>query len=111
MQNISARLAWLATVFALITGGPLAAVALTPSPATQARPETIVLDASTAGRGFMTSHLTIPAHPGAFTIVYPKWIPGEHGPTGPLNDLTGIKMSADGKALDWRRDTIDLYAP
>jgi predicted metalloprotease with PDZ domain len=110
MQNISARLAWLATVFALITGGPLAAVALTPSPATQARPETIVLDASTAGRGFMTSHLTIPAHPGAFTIVYPKWIPGEHGPTGPLNDLTGIKMSADGKALDWRRDTIDLYA-
>jgi predicted metalloprotease with PDZ domain len=110
MKSFSVRLAWLTAVFALSLGAAPANYGLGTSLATQARPETLVLDASTAARGFMTSHLTIPAHPGPFTVVYPKWIPGEHGPTGPLNDLTGIKMSAGGKALDWRRDQIDLYA-
>jgi len=71
---------------------------------------TLLLDASEAARGIMASHITIPAKPGAFTIVYPKWIPGEHGPTGPLNDLTQLRISANGRDLAWRRDKIDLYA-
>ncbi len=58
----------------------------------------------------MQSHMTIPAKPGVFTIVYPKWIPGEHGPTGPLNDLAQLRVSADGRDLRWRRDRIDMYA-
>ena len=71
---------------------------------------TLVLDASSAARGIMYVHETVPVTPGRFTLVYPKWIPGEHGPTGPLNDLAAIRISAAGKALDWRRDDVDMYA-
>ncbi len=78
--------------------------------ATQSNPVTLVLDASQAARGISYVHETVPVVPGEFTLVYPKWIPGEHGPTGPLYDLASIRVSANGKALDWRRDTVDLYA-
>jgi predicted metalloprotease with PDZ domain len=78
--------------------------------ATQANPETLVLDASTAGRGFMTSTMRIPVVPGPFTFVYPEWIPGEHGPTGPLADVSQLKVSAEGRPLAWRRDKVDMYA-
>src|ERR1700722_19690526 len=81
-----------------------------PPYATAAAPATIVLDATQASRGIMFAHEKIPVVPGPFTLVYPKWIPGEHGPTGPLNDLTAVRITANGTALDWRRDTIDLYA-
>jgi hypothetical protein len=81
-----------------------------PSMATQARPAVLVVDASRAGDGILRVHEQIPAAPGAMTIAYPKWIPGEHGPTGPLSDLAALRISADGAALDWRRDPFDLYA-
>ncbi|MGA8534818.1 MAG: PDZ domain-containing protein [Candidatus Tumulicola sp.] len=71
---------------------------------------TLALDASQASRGIIFAHERIPATPGAFTLVYPQWIPGEHGPTGPLNDLAALRITADGNALDWRRDAVDLYA-
>lgn len=80
------------------------------STAKEANPETIVLDARDSSRGIMHSHLTIPVTAGPFTLVYPKWIPGEHGPTGPLNDLGAIRMSAGGQTLRWRRDPVDMYA-
>ena len=51
--------------------------------------------------------MTIPAKPGTLTLYYPKWIPGEHGPTGPIQDLAGLKFSSDGKPLAWRRDLLD----
>jgi predicted metalloprotease with PDZ domain len=78
--------------------------------ATQPAPATLVLDAREAPRGLMYSHLTIPVKPGTFTIVYPKWIPGEHGPTGPLNDLSQLRTSAGGRDLAWSRDKVDMYA-
>jgi predicted metalloprotease with PDZ domain len=81
-----------------------------PSLATQQAPATLVLDASRAADGITEVRERIPATAGSFTIVYPKWIPGEHGPTGPLNDLAALRISADGAPLDWRRDPNDLYA-
>lgn len=110
----------LAAAFALSTATGLAQVVpandATPevptgtSLATQSNPMTLELDARPASRGLMYSHMTIPAKPGDFVIVYPKWIPGEHGPTGPLNDLTQLKVSAGGHTLQWRRDKVDMYA-
>jgi len=38
-----------------------------------------------------------------------EWLPGEHGPTGPITDLTGLKFTANGKTLKWRRDLLDGY--
>jgi len=78
--------------------------------ATESNPETLVLDARDAGRGLMTATMRIPVKPGPFTFVYPKWVPGEHGPTGPLADVSQIKVSANGQPLDWRRDQVDMYA-
>ncbi|HLI96505.1 MAG TPA: hypothetical protein VKT72_10520, partial [Candidatus Baltobacteraceae bacterium] len=78
--------------------------------ATQAQPMTLVLDARTAPRGLMYSHMTIPVKPGPFTFVYPKWIPGEHGPTGPLANISEIRVSAGGHSLYWSRDVVDMYA-
>jgi predicted metalloprotease with PDZ domain len=78
--------------------------------ATQSDPMTLVLDARDTSRGLMYSRMTIPVKPGAFTFVYPKWIPGEHGPTGPLANISQIRVSANGHALPWRRDVVDLYA-
>ncbi len=43
-------------------------------------------------------------------MVYPKWIPGEHGPTGPIDDLAGIVISANGQTLAWQRDDVNMFA-
>jgi predicted metalloprotease with PDZ domain len=90
----------------------LAAAAFVPAApyATAERPATLVVDASRAADAFIEVRERIPAAPGSFTVVYPKWIPGEHGPTGPLNDLAALRISAGGEPLDWRRDENDLYA-
>lgn len=53
--------------------------------------------------------MTIPATPGDMVVLYPKWIPGEHGPTGPVVDSAGITFSANGQTLPWHRDTLDMY--
>jgi predicted metalloprotease with PDZ domain len=80
-----------------------------PPYATRERPATLVVDASRAADGMMEVRERIPAAPGSFTLLYPKWIPGEHGPTGPLNDLAALRVWAGGVPLDWRRDPNDLY--
>ena len=67
------------------------------------------VDASDAPRKIFHAQLRIPAKPGTLTLYYPKWIPGEHGPTGPITDLTGLKFMASGKTLKWRRDLIDGF--
>ena len=68
---------------------------------------TIAVDASEAPRKIFHAQMTIPASPGILTLYYPKWIPGEHGPTGPLQGLTGLKFTAHGQPLKWRRDLQD----
>jgi predicted metalloprotease with PDZ domain len=70
---------------------------------------TISVDATDAPRKMIHAQMRIPAKPGTLTLYYPKWIPGEHGPTGPITDLTGLKFSAGGKTLNWRRDLLDGY--
>ena len=71
---------------------------------------TLVVDARTAAQGILYAHETLPVKPGNFTLVYPEWIPGEHGPTGPLSDLAALRVSAGPAPLAWHRDAIDMYA-
>ncbi|HEV3092734.1 MAG TPA: hypothetical protein VGX91_14930 [Candidatus Cybelea sp.] len=93
----------------LLPGTASAGFEAKPSYAGQQDPATLVLDATRASEGFMEVRERIPAVAGPFTVVYPKWIPGEHGPTGPLNDLAALRISADGQPLPWRRDPYDFY--
>ena len=76
----------------------------------QGAPISLRVDATDAPRKILHARLSIPAQPGKLTLVYPKWIPGEHGPNGPITDLAGLRMSAGGKTLDWRRDPDDMFA-
>ncbi len=71
---------------------------------------TLNVDATDAARNIVHSKLTIPVKPGPLTLIYPKWIPGEHSPTGPINDLVGLKLSAGGKTIAWRRDDVEMFA-
>ncbi|HEU5399249.1 MAG TPA: M61 family peptidase, partial [Gammaproteobacteria bacterium] len=68
------------------------------------------VDLTGSARQLFRSHEIIPAQPGPLTLYYPKWIPGEHSPSGPLENLAGLKLSTGGKALSWRRDPVDMYA-
>ncbi len=48
--------------------------------------------------------------PGPLTLAYPRWIPGNHSPTGPIGQLAGLVVSAGDRRLEWRRDPIDMHA-
>ncbi|MDB4966607.1 MAG: glycyl aminopeptidase, partial [Myxococcales bacterium] len=71
---------------------------------------TLTVDATDAPRHMLHARMTLPAAPGPLTLRYPKWIPGEHGPNGPIVDVAGLVIRAAGKPLAWRRDDLDLYA-
>src|SRR5512140_1375266 len=66
-------------------------------------PIKLEVDATDATRKVLHARLQIPVQPGPVTLVYPKWIPGDHSPTGPIADLVGLKMSAGGQPVQWRR--------
>ncbi|HEY1755759.1 MAG TPA: hypothetical protein VGG72_10215 [Bryobacteraceae bacterium] len=68
------------------------------------------VDASDAPRRIFHVQMTMPAQPGPMTLLYPQWIPGEHGPTGPVINLVGLKIQGGGKTLPWKRDDVNLYA-
>jgi len=70
---------------------------------------TLSVDATAAPRKIFHATLKIPASAGDLTLYYPKWIPGEHAPDGPVIDLAGLKFSAGGKTLKWRRDLLDGF--
>jgi hypothetical protein len=68
------------------------------------------VDATDAPHKRLHAHLVIPAHAGAMTLDYPEWIPGEHGPTGPVVNLTGLNFTANGTTVRWTRDPVNMYA-
>ena len=76
-------------------------------PATQ--PIQLVVDATHVGEKILHATVQIPVMAGPIELVYPKWIPGEHGPTGPITDLTGIEFFANGQRVTWRRDLVEMY--
>jgi predicted metalloprotease with PDZ domain len=67
------------------------------------------VDASEAPRRLLRTSMHFPVKPGPFSLLYPKWIPGEHGPTGPIEDLVGIKVTANGQPIAWQRDAVNMY--
>lgn len=74
-----------------------------------AAPIRLSVDLTEAPRRIFHARLVLPAKPGPMALLYPKWIPGEHAPDGPIADLVGLKVTAAGKTLAWRRDDLDLY--
>ena len=88
-----------------VAGSPVPTTRPRPAPAVQ-----LVVDATDAPRTLFRAHEVIPARPGPLTLAYPKWIPGEHRPTGAIVNLSGLRFTAAGTVLPWRRDPIDMYS-
>jgi predicted metalloprotease with PDZ domain len=72
--------------------------------------ERLSVDATDAPRNILHATLVVPVSPGALTMVYPKWIPGNHRPTGPIQNFMGLHFKVGGKELEWQRDLEDMYA-
>jgi predicted metalloprotease with PDZ domain len=70
------------------------------------------IDASDVARGVFRVTQTIPVAPGArqLTLLLPQWLPGNHGPRGPLAELVDLHFLAGGKPLSWKRDPVEVYA-
>jgi predicted metalloprotease with PDZ domain len=73
-------------------------------------PMTVHADLRDAARGLIDATLGLPVAEGPLTLLYAKWIAGEHGPTGPVTNLSGIQITAAGRPLAWRRDLENMYA-
>jgi len=92
---------------------PLPYEAALPTPRDIPYPGTlrIEIDASDTSRGIYRVTETIPvAGPGPLTLLYPQWLPGNHAPRGPINSIAGIRITAGGRPVEWRRDPADVYA-
>ena len=94
---------------AVIAYQPMAG-AQVPAPGTSTASMTLDVDASDAPLKILHATMTMPATAGSMSLFYPKWIPGEHMPSGPIANLTGLHVFADGKELDWRRDLVESNA-
>jgi predicted metalloprotease with PDZ domain len=71
----------------------------------------LTVDATDLDRHIFRMTETIPLTRGeSLTLLFPKWLPGNHGPTGPLSELAGLSVTAAGQALAWRRDELDMGA-
>jgi len=75
----------------------------------QRAPIQITADLSDAPRKLYHAEIDIPVKAGVVSLTTPKWIPGNHRPTGPVDEITGVVFTANGKTLTWRRDDEDLY--
>src|SRR3984957_14143355 len=72
-------------------------------------PIQITVDLSDVPRKLFHAEVDLPVTAGPLTLITPKWIPGDHRPTGPVDSITGVVFTANGQTLPWRRDDVDLY--
>jgi predicted metalloprotease with PDZ domain len=79
------------------------------SVASAQQPALLSVDATEATRNILHVRMVIPARPGPFALVYPKWIPGDHSPSGPIAGMVGLKISAGDRPVAWQRDDTDIF--
>ncbi len=69
------------------------------------------IDATDTQRGIFNVKEMIPvAQAGHMVLLFPKWLPGTHGPRGEIEKLAGLHIFANGKEIPWTRDTVDVFA-
>ena len=76
------------------------------APSAPTAPITLAVDATEAPRKILHVKLTMPA---TANVMYPEWIPGEHSPTGPIVDFTGLHFYSGGKEVEWTRDSSNMF--
>lgn len=90
-----------------------AGVATLPAPRDEAWPGTILLqvDSTELDQRIQRVRQTLPvSKPGKLTLLYPRWLPGTHGPYNDIGGLTGLIIQAGSQRVTWVRDVTDPYA-
>ncbi|WLI87894.1 peptidase M61 [Massilia sp. R2A-15] len=97
---------------ALLASLALPARADVPAPVDQPYPGTIVLkvDATNLSQQIFRMKMSIPVKPGPLTLLYPQWLPANHGPNNILSQLAGLKFTGNGKPVEWTRDPVNVFA-
>ncbi|TNV61718.1 M61 family metallopeptidase [Corallococcus exiguus] len=86
---------------------PIAAPRDTPFPGTLR----LRVDATDTARGLFRVTETLPVTPGRrLTLLFPQWLPGDHGPTAQLDGLAGLKVQAGERVIAWTRDAVQVAA-
>lgn len=68
------------------------------------------VDARELPRKLLHTRMEIPAGPGTLALWYPKWVPGIHGPGGPIQNVAGLRVETrDGTPIPWLRDAEERY--
>lgn len=75
---------------------------------TSAPTMTLLVDETQAFRRIAFVHEQIRVQPGPLALAFPRWIPGEHGPTGPIENLAAIRVRSGDVTLPWTRDPDDI---
>lgn len=75
----------------------------------------VAVDATDTVQGIYKVTQTIPLPdtlpvPGKLTMLFPKWLPGKHGPRGEIEKLARLEISAGNRVLPWTRDPLDVTA-
>jgi len=84
-----------------------------PAPTTAVYPGVIrhEVDATDLDRRIVNVRETIPvAAAGPLTLLYPKFLPGNHADTGPIQLVSGVTVTGGGQRIEWVRDTLEPYA-
>jgi predicted metalloprotease with PDZ domain len=92
---------------------PVPFVDTIPAPRDVAFPGTVTLniDATDTKRGIFTTQETITGvSAGHMVLLFPKWLPGNHSPTGQIDKLAGLHIMAGGREIPWTRDPVDVTA-
>jgi len=104
-MNMLHSLQRFAFVSAALAASATAVTSQTAAPASM----TLVVDETHATQRIAYVHEEIRVRPGALTLAYPRWIPGEHGPTGPIENFAALRIHAGNATLAWRRDPEEIY--
>src|SRR5260370_10405610 len=73
-------------------------------------PISISVDATEVAQKVLHAELSIPVRAGTLTLYYPKWMPADHSPDGPIWNVAGLKFSAAGQSIPWIQNSVDMYA-
>ena len=74
-----------------------------------AGPVALTVQLPVPGQQILYVHEVMPVRPGPLTLYYPKYIPGDHAPDGPIGDLVGLEITAGGQRIPWIRDAVDMF--
>jgi predicted metalloprotease with PDZ domain len=98
------RVASLACILALF-----ASAACTAAAPSDPGPVALAVSLPDPGQKVLYVHEVVPVDPGELTLYYPKWIPGDHSPDGPIGDIMGLEFSGNGRRIAWQRDELDRF--